>query len=156
MGDRNRNEVFAAFLVRNFPKAQSVLCVADGKGELASILAEKGKRVRVIEQAPRFTGQATKRLKYTRGTFASTTPVAEDLVVGMHPDEATEAIIRAARKSGKAFAVVPCCHTPENGGKACVVSAGGWRNHLLSLWPGALSTELRGMTGRNIVIWRRP
>jgi hypothetical protein len=35
------------------------------------------------------------------------------MVVGMHPDEATEPIVDACLKSGKAFAVVPCCVFPE-------------------------------------------
>lgn len=35
------------------------------------------------------------------------------LVIGMHPDEATEAIVDAALASGKAFAVIPCCVFPS-------------------------------------------
>ena len=34
------------------------------------------------------------------------------VVVGMHPDEATEAIVDFARVRGKPFAVVPCCVFP--------------------------------------------
>mmetsp|Transcript_21652 Transcript_21652/g.40463 ORF Transcript_21652/g.40463 Transcript_21652/m.40463 type:complete len:373 (-) Transcript_21652:116-1234(-) len=35
-----------------------------------------------------------------------------DLVTGLHPDEATDAIVRNAVKSCKPFAVVPCCVFP--------------------------------------------
>ena len=35
------------------------------------------------------------------------------IVVGMHPDEATEPIVRAALGGRKAFAVVPCCVFPS-------------------------------------------
>ena len=44
-------------------------------------------------------------------TSPGTREVWEDcsIVVGMHPDEATEPIVRAARAAGKPFAVVPCC-----------------------------------------------
>ena len=34
------------------------------------------------------------------------------LLVGLHPDEATEAIVDAALRTGAAFAVVPCCVFP--------------------------------------------
>ena len=39
---------------------------------------------------------------------------AADLVVGMHPDEATDAIVDACVATGKPFAVVPCCVFPES------------------------------------------
>jgi hypothetical protein len=35
------------------------------------------------------------------------------VVVGMHPDQATEAIVDEALKCGKPFAVVPCCVFPK-------------------------------------------
>ena len=35
------------------------------------------------------------------------------VVVGMHPDEATDAIVDCALRSGKPFAVVPCCVFPR-------------------------------------------
>lgn len=34
------------------------------------------------------------------------------VVLGMHPDEATESIVDFAKKFGKPFAVVPCCVFP--------------------------------------------
>ena len=36
------------------------------------------------------------------------------IVVGMHPDQATEPIVRAALRAGKPFAVVPCCVFPKS------------------------------------------
>jgi hypothetical protein len=35
------------------------------------------------------------------------------VLVGMHPDEATEAIVDAALKYGKPFAILPCCVFPK-------------------------------------------
>ena len=35
------------------------------------------------------------------------------VVVGMHPDEATEPIVDLCLGSGKAFAIVPCCVFPD-------------------------------------------
>jgi hypothetical protein len=48
------------------------------------------------------------KASHTRELWASCS-----MVVGMHPDEATEPIVDACLKSGKAFAVVPCCVFPE-------------------------------------------
>jgi len=31
------------------------------------------------------------------------------IIIGLHPDQATEPIVRAALKAGKPFAVIPCC-----------------------------------------------
>lgn len=36
-----------------------------------------------------------------------------DVLVGMHPDQATEPIVDAALALGKPFAIVPCCVFPE-------------------------------------------
>ena len=107
MGDPRRNKIFSEFVFRNFPKATSVLVVADGKGELATFLSRKYK-VHVIEAKPR---QETlrKRVFYQKGWFTDNILVEEDIIVGMHPDEATAAIIRAAVRNNKKWAVVPCC-----------------------------------------------
>ncbi len=35
------------------------------------------------------------------------------LIIGMHPDEATDCIINIAIKNNKKFAVVPCCVFPK-------------------------------------------
>jgi hypothetical protein len=35
--------------------------------------------------------------------------VPQDVIIGMHPDQATEAIVDMALKYRKPFAVVPCC-----------------------------------------------
>jgi len=153
MGDSNRNVIFAQFIVKHFPKAKTILCVADGKGELAYLLAKKGKIVRVIEAYPR-QEYTHKKLRYEKGIFSSKSPISEDLVVGMHPDGATEAIIKSAKANGKAFAVVPCCHVLENGGKTNVTSDGAWRNYLMGLWSGGSSSILK-FSGRNIVLWRK-
>jgi hypothetical protein len=31
------------------------------------------------------------------------------IIIGLHPDQATEPIVRAALKAGKPFAIIPCC-----------------------------------------------
>lgn len=149
MGASNRNSIFAAFIIRNFGKCKSVLVVADGKGELAALLAKRFK-VRVIEAKPR-QKVMRKRVNYKKGWFTKDSAVTEDLIVGMHPDEATWPIIAAAKKNKKRWAVVPCC---IKGGIEThgVKNYHGWINKLIAFGRPCKSTTLP-MNGKNIVIW---
>ncbi len=153
MGATSRNAVFACWLMRQFPKAQRVLCVADGKGALSRELAKRQKTVTVVEAKPRFGGLGHKRIEYKRGWFTRDTSVGDaELIVGMHPDEATAEIILAARANGLPWAVVPCC-IKGDGAKACK-TFGGWLRRLVSLDPPAQQTVLK-FSGKNVVLWRR-
>jgi len=110
VGDENRGQVFALWIVRNFPRAKNILDIAGGKGQVARKLANKGKSVHVIDAKPRFEGRNHPLISYQRGWFTEDTEVdVPDLIVGMHPDEATGEIIRYATKHRIPFAVVPCC-----------------------------------------------
>ena len=154
MGDARRNEVFATFITRQFPRAKTVLVVADGKGELSRKLANKGLRVRAIEAKPRFNGRAHKGIDYRAGWFSRDCPVPEDLVVAMHPDEATAEVILAAKAAGKPVAIVPCCRCGDPAITSGVRNYPGWLNKLKTLYPPMLETQLK-FDGRNIVLWRR-
>lgn len=116
MGDRHRHTVFADFVQRNFPDARTVLAVADGKGKLAIELAHRGYEVKIVEPklqkfSRRFLhGQRHRGVTFKRSLFdADEARIEEDLIVGMHPDEATSEIVMAATAAKKPFAVVPCC-----------------------------------------------
>ena len=82
-------------------------------------------------------------------------------LVGMHCDEATEPLVRAALHFNKPFAVVPCCVFPSfhphrrlsNGSRVETTEA--FCRYLLELAPGSESTYLP-FEGRNKVIFRRP
>lgn len=152
MGDPKRNIIFANFIKRNFSpkKYSSVLVIADGKGELALELSGSYK-VRVIEAKPRQIDRR-KRVKYTSGWFTESTPVEQDFIVGMHPDEATGAIILAARRNNKHFAVVPCC---IKGGLEThgVSSFTAWINKLRSLAGRYVNQTTLGFSGKNTVLW---
>jgi len=152
MGDQKRNVVFCKFVLKQFSRAESFLVVADGKGELARLLANKGKKVRVVENKPRFRGRGHKRIKYQRGWFSSDAKIEEDVIIGMHPDEATAPIIKAAKKNKKSWAVVPCCIKGEE--SQGVGTYSGWLKRLCSLDKGICQTQLR-MNGKNIVLFRR-
>lgn len=154
MGDANRNIEFAQFIRRQFPKARTVLVVADGKGELSRRLANKGLRVRTIERNPRFDGRAHKGIDYRRGTFSRDTTISEDIVVAMHPDEATAEVILAARAQRKPFAVVPCCHKGDPAIAGGVSNYEGWLRRLIALWPPMQEGALH-ISGRNRVLYRK-
>lgn len=109
MGDTQRNIQLASFIVKRFPKVKTILVIADGKGELSRKLANKGFIVRVIEAKPRWEGKPHKNVTYQKGWFSAETEIKEDIIIGMHPDEATGEILLAAKQQGKPFAVVPCC-----------------------------------------------
>lgn len=148
MGDSRRNEIFANFIVRNFPKAKRILVVADGKGELAALLTKKY-IVKVIEARPRQTIKR-KRLTYKKGWFDTSYEVTEDLIVGMHPDEATAEIVKSARKYKKKFAIVPCC---IKGIEAHGVRGfTEWVKKLMKLGKPCRHSILK-FSGKNIVIW---
>ncbi len=152
MGARSRNQVFAQFIRQNFSKVRSVLVVADGKGELAVALHDKGFKVRVIEAKPRYQGPRPRPFKYERGVFTQDTRITEELVVGMHPDEATAPIIMAARAQKKPWAIVPCCvKGPMSQG---VGSIKQWLKRLKSIDNEVLETTL-GFGGRNTVLYKR-
>ncbi len=132
MGDRNRGQIFAQYIVRHFPKATDILDVAGGKGQVARKLANKRRQVTVVDAKPRFEGRSHKRIQYQEGWFTDdyTAKQVPDLVVGMHPDEATSEIVLYAVKHHIPFAVVPCC---IKGRHSEGLRYSGWLNKLTAL-----------------------
>lgn len=74
-----------------------------------------------------------------------------DLMVAMHPDEATEPALRRALDHDMDFAIVPCCVFPMDGVRR---SRQEWPLYLASLAPGIETTKLP-IDGANMVLWRR-
>ena len=153
MGDTRRHKAFVRFVNRTFPWVRTVLIVADGKAQIARMLAARGVRVRVIEADPRYAGELDPLLTYEEGWFDRDTPVSEELIVGMHPDEATAEIILAANKNGIPFAVVPCCVLGRET-EGVRKNFFAWRKKLKELAGGCCEQEL-DMDGKNLVLYRR-
>jgi hypothetical protein len=165
MGDPHRFEVFARFARRTFPAATAVADVAGGHGELAFWLGELGLRPVVVDPRPttfprwihrtlRKRAQRTGRrvgIERVVARVEDTDLCPFDLVVALHPEEATEPAVRAAVAQGVDFAVVPCCVFPLDGLRR---SRAAWLAHLVSLAPGARVSALP-MGGANVVLWRR-
>ena len=152
MGDKNRHIRFAEFIIGKFPPKQykSVLVVADGKGDLAIELA-KHYTTRVIENNPRNKFFVGASFKYEKGWFDFTTPVPEDFIVGMHPDEATGQIVR--NRDNKPYAIVPCC---LKGIDAMGISNfTNWIKKLKSLSRREVFEDMIRIGGKNRVLYTR-
>eukprot|EP00121_Abeoforma_whisleri_P010589 Awhi_evm1s9769 len=84
------------------------------------------------------------------------------MVIGMHPDEATELIVDEALKSGKPFAVVPCCVFPslfpdrklEDGSPVRTYEQ--FITYLLQKHPSIQKDTLADLGGSNVILYTRP
>lgn len=126
----DRHLIFAEWLVEVFGAARlagggGVIDVAGGKGLLSKELVAqcRGLTCTLVDPAARVgalvAGEAGESLRPLAEAFdgAFLRERAELLeacsaVVGMHPDQATEALVDAALRWQKPFAVVPCCVFP--------------------------------------------
>lgn len=70
------------------------------------------------------------------------------LIVGLHPDEATEHIVDCALRERIAFAVVPCCVFPISGGS---MSFGEWCDYLQAK-DGRIRRDYIDCMGKNLVL----
>lgn len=153
MGDTQRHRAFVRFVNKTFPWIRTVLIVADGKAQIARLLAARGVRVRVIEADPRYAGQPDPLITYEEGWFDRDTPVTEQLILGMHPDEATAEIILAANKNQIPFAVVPCCVLGREA-EGVRQNFFAWLKKLKEL-AGSYCEEELDIDGKNLVLYRR-
>jgi hypothetical protein len=150
MGDRRRFDVFADFIARNWPnRALRIADVAGGKGGLHAALYQRGYRNIVTFDKRRNRANPARR-HYRFGYFGEGIDEPYDLVVAMHPDEATDVAMKWARSRGVPYAVVPCCEKPT----VWRFDGGDWLAHLLRHAPEARTTALP-MGGKNVVIWER-
>ena len=115
MGDPRRFDVTAKFIATNFPPPRRVADVAGGQGNLSLLLVERGYDCSVID--PRKTALSKRERRHSRrqrlaferirAQFQPEMAEGFDLVVGLHPDGATEAICHAALVCP--VVLVPCC-----------------------------------------------
>ena len=125
-----RQRVFAKWLVAKYgvemlSKGSGVLDVAGGKGELSQALFELGvKKSVILDPYPRCEGQGSfeiikEPLEGDGSRLTDRTDRVGDLVrscsmiAGMHPDQATEAIVDTSMRLGVPFAILPCCVMPK-------------------------------------------
>lgn len=146
---------FAALIQREFPRSTypEILDVAGGQGGLNLILTSLGYQTVTID--PKTQNRA---VYHRKQMFTLNYPFSTSLIVGLHPDAATEIIIRQAANHGIPFAIVPCCVIPT------LTNFKGddsrdWINHLVS-YAVNLSFHAQEFTldapGKNVAIVGRP
>jgi hypothetical protein len=161
-GDPRRFEALAQFIAERFPRpgTQTVLDVGGSMGILCYHLARLGYEVTVVDPRRRDVKRHYRKLA-RRGGFHMRMHYVQrvllpeddaDLLVGLHPDEATEWVVRQAVRRGRAFVVVPCCVMPLDGVRRSVEE---WHQYLCALAAGthAVRVERLPISGANIVIW---
>lgn len=113
MGDSRRFDLFAKMIAKQFPSRlyKSVADIAGGKGYLQHALRERGYSVTTFDKRNR--ARKVGKMRYKRRYFSDKIEDEFDLLVGMHPDEATDVIIVEAAKREVPFLVCPCCVKPS-------------------------------------------
>lgn len=121
MADKRRFDLFAGLITTHFA-APRIYDIAGGLGRLNQALTVRGRDVTTFDRRHKHLDG----LKFEERLFTLDEPCGCDLVVGMHPDGATQLIVQYAAKHHIPFAIVPCCS--ENG-----MSYKPWMRHLLAL-----------------------
>ena len=164
VNDRRRFRAFANFIHKTYPNARKIADVAGGHGNLSYYLCELGYDATIIDSRDahlrRWIHRILRKRSIKQGTLVKIPRVISkvqdvdlrpfDLIVALHPDEATEHAVYAAIKHDKDFAIVPCCVFPIDGIKR---SERDWCEHLASLSTDIMKTRLP-IYGANIVLYR--
>lgn len=103
MADKRRFEAFANFIVGRFSGSR-IFDIAGGMGMLNQELTARGRLVTTFD-----TRHKHLPVTYVIRELSLEEPCDADLVVGLHPDGATRAIIEYAARHRIPFAIVPCC-----------------------------------------------
>ena len=105
-GDESRFEEIAGFVYERYGNnIKYIADVAGGQGLLAKILSKKyNYEAEVID--PR--GHQLKGVSNRQGGYKQDMADYYDLIIGLHPDEATREVVESARN--KPVLVVPCCN----------------------------------------------
>ena len=162
--DKRRFRAFAEFIRTTYPQIGKVADVAGGHGNLSFFLRELGYDATIIDSReihlPRWMKRILRKESVKQGRLVEIPRAvgnvedldlqAFDLLVGLHPDEATEYILRTAIKYDKDFAIVPCCVFPIDRVKR---SKEKWFEYLISFSKDIVTAALP-IKGDNIVLYR--
>lgn len=159
MGDPRRFDQFASLIQRHFPSSTRIADVAGGKGYLQCALRWRG--FTSVHTFDKRQGRKHRpgRFEYSYRLFDELVGTPFDLLVGMHPDEATDVIIVEAARRRVPFAVSPCCIKPFARAYFGAYSFSGWLAHLTALAINEgfdVTTEHLPISGRSLVIIGNP
>jgi hypothetical protein len=160
MGDPARFRAMADLVEAEFPdRAARIADVAAGEGQLRAELHRRGYR-HVTSWDRRRGRQAKGRPGYRHQLFTFEQADRNyDLVVALHPDQATDHAICYAAMRRVPCVVCPCCVTPSAVPYDGRRTHEAWNAHLITL---ALARRMRVLTlalpirGRAFVIVARP
>mmetsp|Transcript_25886 Transcript_25886/g.39164 ORF Transcript_25886/g.39164 Transcript_25886/m.39164 type:complete len:356 (+) Transcript_25886:102-1169(+) len=124
-----RQNLFAQWILKTFDRdalCRGVLDVAGGKGELCQALSEFNIQSILLDPDPRCCNNDDLPFEVLSEPLEGDGIALTDrddsfaekirscgLIAGMHPDEATEAIIDTALRLETSFAILPCCVMPK-------------------------------------------
>lgn len=115
MGDSRRFDLFADLVAKRFSRAKGlrVADVAGGTGGLQVALRARGFGDVVTFDRCRASDRARGVVAYVNGWFDHRLEASFDLVVGMHPDEGSDHLVRYALRNRVPFVLCPCCVKPS-------------------------------------------
>lgn len=157
MGDSRRFDVFADFIQNNFQYCNRIADIAGGKGYLQTALRDRGYNVITFDKRKGRKNRPGK-FEFQYRYFDSTVKEDFDLMVGMHPDEATDVIIVEAAKRSIPFAIVPCCVMPNKIAYWGDHNYNDWIKHLKNVaykLGYEVDEKQLKIDGRNLVLYGR-
>jgi hypothetical protein len=134
MGDKRRFALFADLVRTRFPDAELIADVAAGSGHLQAALRHKGFKQIVSWDKKKRHARGPARKLYKNSIFDyESAPRGYDLVLGMHPDQATDHIVGYAVKHRVPFVVCPCCVLPSAFSYSGSKEFDAWCAHLAAI-----------------------
>lgn len=155
MGDPLRFTALADYIYEYFNTSTSIADIAGSKGKLQVALRNRNfNKVETydLEGFPSCSG-----LKITKELYRVSNPKSYDLLVGLHPDEATDHIILGALYKRIPFVIVPCCKMPNAVPK--LNKRISWVDHLILLAERGsfkVSTTELPIRGKNLLLHGEP
>ena len=147
MADKRRFDLFAEWIVQEYPAVRRIYDVAGGMGKLNESLGARGLSCLTFDRRHKHL-----EVPFAEREFTLEEPCEADMIVGMHADGATRIIIEYAARYRVPYAVVPCCSDNSLPYKP-------WMRHLAALASSlgleARETELE-MEGRARVLHGGP
>lgn len=156
MGDKRRFDLFAKYIKVHFPDVEGIADIAGGKGYLQAALKDQGYKNIITFDKRKYRGRG---INYSYQYLNGKTDLKNiSLIVGMHPDEATDVIITQEAKRNIPFSLVPCCIKPTDTVLNTQSKFINWLKHLKG-YAERLGYKVEEhklkMTGRNIVLTGR-
>ena len=158
MGSKKRFDLFSRLIHDVFTPKQypSIADIAGGKGYLQLSLREKGfQNVTTFDKRKKNKRVSDQKIRFSYRYFNEQIKEKFDLLVGLHPDEATDVIIMEAAKRRIPFVLCPCCVKPS--------AVTYWGSHKFTAWVNHLKKLARSngfrieerwlkMDGKNYVL----